>query len=131
MWDNNTSDQSNNASEGNVSIITDNDKEDKGISTNGKIIDEEIVKYTKIIKIKQNTLDTAPNVLDYNKSDQGHVSMITNNERGGKEIVTSGKIIDEEIVKDTTNIEIKQNTLNNSQNVIYNNKSDQNKHASE
>ena len=39
MWDNNTSNQSNNASDGNISIIEDNDKRDKEIATYGKIID--------------------------------------------------------------------------------------------
>ena len=80
-------------------MITNNDKGGKEIIASGKIIEEEIVKDTKNIKIKQNTLDKTPNVLDNNKSDQskntseGNVSMITNNEIGGKEIVASGKII--------------------------------------
>ena len=38
--------------------------------------------------------------------------MITNDEKGDKEIVASGKIIDEEIIKDTKKITIKQNTCN-------------------
>ena len=87
MWNYNTSDQSNNAFEGNVSMITNNDKGDKGIVASGKIIDEQIVKDTTNNKIKQNILHKRPNVLDNNKSDQsnnaseGNVSMITNNDR--------------------------------------------------
>ena len=37
--------------------------------------------------------------------------MITITDEGGKKIVASEKIIDEEIVKDTKHITIKQNTL--------------------
>ena len=59
-----------NASDGNVTMITNDDKGSKEIVTSGKIIDEEIVKDTKNIKIKQNKLDKAPNVLDNNKLDQ-------------------------------------------------------------
>ena len=40
--------------------------------------------------------------------------MITNDDKGVKEIVASGKTIDEEIVKDTKNITIEQNTLRTS-----------------
>ena len=35
--------------------------------------------------------------------------MITNNDKGGMEKLASGKILEKEIVKDTTNIKIKQN----------------------
>ena len=117
-------------------MITNNDKADKGIIARGKIISEEIVKDTKNIKIKQNTLDKVLNVLDDNTSNQSNntsestVSIITNNNKGGKEIVASGKIIEEKIEKYTTNNTIKQNTLDKAPNVLDNNKSDQSKNAS-
>ena len=40
--------------------------------------------------------------------------MITNNDKRGKKIVASEKIIDEEFLKDTKTITIKQNTLRTS-----------------
>ena len=48
-----------------------------------------------------------------NTSD-GNVTMIRNDVKGGKEIAASEKIIDEEIVKDTNKITLKQNTSHTS-----------------
>ena len=53
-------------------------------------------------------------IVDNSNASEDNVTMITNDDKGSKEIVTSGKIIDEEIVKDTKNITIKQNTLRTS-----------------
>ena len=98
-------------------MITNNDKGGNEIVVSGKIIDENIVKDTTNIKIKQHTFDKAPDVLDNNKSDQsnnaseGDDSMITNNDKGGNEVIASRKITDEEIAKDTKQNTIKQNTV--------------------
>ena len=44
----------------------------------------------------------------------GNVTMITNNDKRGKKIVTSRKIFDAEIVKDTNSITFRKNTLSKS-----------------
>ena len=53
-------------------------------------------------------------IVENSNAYDGNVTMITNNDKGGKKIVTSGKIIDEEIVKDTKIITTQQNTLRKS-----------------
>ena len=40
-------------------------------------------------------------IVEYLNDDEDNVTMITNDEKGDKEIVASGKIIDNEIIKDT------------------------------
>ena len=55
----NTIEETLNASESKITMITNTDKEDKKIVASGKIIDEEIGKDIKHITIKQNTLRTS------------------------------------------------------------------------
>ena len=50
-------------------------------------------------------------IVDNSNAYDGNVTIITNNDKGGKKIVASEKIIDEEIAKDTKNNTIKQNTV--------------------
>ena len=54
-------------------------------------------------------------IVETSNASESNGKMITNNDKGGKEIVASGKI---EIVKDTKNITIKQNTLDKASNVL-------------
>ena len=53
-------------------------------------------------------------IVDNSNAYDGNVTIITNNDKGGKKIVASGKSIDEEIGKDTKHITFKQNTLSTS-----------------
>ena len=137
VLDNNKLDQSKNTTGGNISMLTNNDKGVNEIVARRKIIDEEIIKDTKHVKIKQNTLDKPPNLLDYNKSDQSknasevNNSMITNNDKGGNELLARGKKRDDEIEKDTTHNKIKQTKLDKASNVLDKNRSDQSNNAYE
>ena len=48
-------------------------------------------------------------IVDNLKASDGNVTMIINDDKGGKEIVASGQIFNEDIVIDTNNITLKQN----------------------
>ena len=58
--------------------------------------------------VNDNIINT---IVENSKVSDGIVITITNNDKGGKKIVASGKIIDKEIVKETKSITIKPNTL--------------------
>ena len=53
-------------------------------------------------------------IVENSNASDGNVTMIRNDDKEGKEIVTSGNIIDEEAVKDTNNTTLKQNILRTS-----------------
>ena len=53
-------------------------------------------------------------IVENSNASDGNVIMIRNDDKGGKKRVTRGNIIDEEAVKDTNNITLKQNTLRTS-----------------